>query len=488
MQKKYITIFHSTVGVYAEFFIGFAISIILSRYFSTNEYGIYTFVNSVTTLVVILVNSGISLSAIRLVSKYDEDPETVSQTVKILRKKLNIRNLILTLLTILYFFLFYNGADISIKIVMCFMAGSFFKAQYIYLYSVQKGAERFDLVAKTILILGTVNFLLIVAGVFFKQPLEVFFIIYFAISFSFYILSSYYTKKYVVKNSYPYNGGNNTVNQELSIVKPLAIISLCSFFITRQSEVFFLKALAENETVALFSVPFNLYSALSTLIPGILINVLLPNFSKQKGPNVDSQKSYLMVKSLRYVSFLTIPISAYIISYGDEIITFIYGVKYTESSSVFKMIIVSLYFLSSIAVFNSYMITVNREKTLMNITIVSSIMTLVLDYIMISKYSLQGAAYAYLIGICGMYIYYIIVNSDKFFGVIDVNFNIKLIAISGISVYIVSFIAIDNLFFKIVVSFLLYLLLMLILIFLIGLLDDNERNEINKLIKWLLPI
>ncbi|GEM_PF-3211105 len=488
MQRKYLTIIHSTVGVYAEFLIGFMISILLSRYFSTSEYGIYTFVNSVTTLVVIIVNSGISLSAIRLVSKYEGDLENISHTIRMLRNKLNIRNFILTLATILYFLFFYRGADIPVKIVLCFMAGSFFKAQYIFLYSVQKGAERFDLVAKTILILGTLNFLLIAIGVWYQQPLELFFLIYLIISFLFYLISSYYTRKYIIKNGILDERENVSVNQELSIVKPLAIISLCSFFIMKQSEVFFLKALAANETVALFSVPFNLYSALSTLIPGILINVLLPKFSKQKGPNLDSQKSYLMMKSLRYVSFLTIPISAYIIGYGDEIITLIYGIKYNESSSVFKVIIISLYFFSSIAVFNSYMITVNREKSLMHITIISSILTLVIDYIMISLYSLQGAAYAYVIGIISMYVYYILSNGKKFITVIDLYFNIKLIVISAISITLVSYVEIDNIILKPALCFFFYLFLMVFFIFIIGLLDDNERFEINKIIKRILPI
>ena len=480
MKSKYLNILYSSVGVYAEFFIGFIISIILSRYFSTNEYGIYTFVNSVITLLVIFINGGISLSAIRLVSKFDNDPYRIDQTVKQLKTKLNIRNAILTVVAIFYFIFFYGGNDITEKAIICFMAGSFFKAQYIFLVSVQKGAERFDLIAKTTLILGLLNLIYILVAVYLKQPIEIFFLIYLVTSLSFYILSSYFNDKYVLKKYYndSQNSGAEILN-ELSIVKPLAIISLFSFFVMKQSEIFFLKVLTTNENVALFSIPFNLYIAITTLIPGILLNVLLPIFSKQKGTNSESKKLYLLEKSIRYISYLTIPITAYVYVFSEEIIVFIYGDKYYESAFVLSIIIIGLYVGSSIAVFNSYMISTNRANLLMWITIISSILTLALDYTLISLYSLDGAAWGFLSGLLSMYFVYMIFYGGFLVNKIDFIFSAKLIFVSAISAYLVRYIDVYPGGINICVTAISYLLLISLLAFIFNVLDREE----NKLIR-----
>ena len=190
-------------------------------------------------------------------------------------------------------------------------------------------------------------------------------------------------------------------NIDMNISKKLLVeaipVALSGFFliICHRTDVIMLSFLEGDTSVGFYSAAYRLSEPL-ILISYALVASLFPLMSS----SFTTSKSSLVKMydhGLKYILIIMIPICLGIMLLSDNIITFIYGNEYLNSIEALKILIWSLFFVSINYLFTQLLIATNRQRFATIIMFFSVITNIILNFILIQKYSFIGASFATLI-------------------------------------------------------------------------------------------
>ena len=147
-----------------------------------------------------------------------------------------------------------------------------------------------------------------------------------------------------------------------------------------------------DSVVGWYAASYRLIDALA-LLPAVLMSTLYPVFSKFY---VNSRESleFAFKKSFKFLTIVSIPIGIGTTILAERIIILIYGVQYSPSVISLQILI----WASVLSFINytpaTYLNSIDRQRTLMTFTFVGAVLNLVLNFILISRFSYIGAAIA----------------------------------------------------------------------------------------------
>jgi O-antigen/teichoic acid export membrane protein len=144
-----------------------------------------------------------------------------------------------------------------------------------------------------------------------------------------------------------------------------------------------------------------------TLIPAGLIGTsFFPLLSKRlKESKQEFQKIWHYY--LEIMIFLAVPIVAGGVALAPKIINFVYGPKYSPATLAFQILIIMAGLIFLLIPFSQALVVSNQQKKLFLITMSGAIVNMFLNFILIPKYSLYGAAVATLITYFLIFLLYI---------------------------------------------------------------------------------
>ena len=170
------------------------------------------------------------------------------------------------------------------------------------------------------------------------------------------------------------------------------IILFLSFLVLR-IDVYFIEHFLGDKPLGIYSLAATLASNL-ILIVQVVIPLLVPKLASIK----DSIEKIKKLKNIMfYALFLLIVINVFFVLFGEWVITFVFGDKYIDSVLVFKILLLAVSILSLESILAQYYATIGKIKFLIYYWVIALCINVTLNYFWIPDYGIEGASWASLI-------------------------------------------------------------------------------------------
>lgn len=362
---------------------GFVWTILMARYLGVNNYGILGFAVSITGILGIIDDLGISVHIVRhIATNYESAPKYLGNAIplKIIFAaiKLVLTFIILILLSVNIF---------TILITLMFSVEMIFKSYINTLNGTFQAFENGKYQGIGITLMNTATLLFILISIYADLGLLGISIAYILANLLTFIYEYYVLNKYVVKPKF---------ELDLEFCKRITILSL-PFAITGilytvyySIDLVMLTKLVGDYATGLYNATYKLIAVLN-LFYSVYTAVIFPVMSKF----YKNDKKLLVIsfeKSVKYLMLLMIPLAVGTVLYSLDIIQLIYGNQYDEASSVLSILIwtVCLLFISGAA--NTLLNASHKETTVTKIYAIAAVFNIALNFVMIPFFSYNGAA------------------------------------------------------------------------------------------------
>lgn len=203
---------------------------------------------------------------------------------------------------------------------------------------------------------------------------------------------------YLLKNKFKkiFNFLNkNLIPFILKSAFPIALISVIGVLMT-QIDVIMLGFFKTEKEVGIYSAAQKIIILIYTL-PTIIASVFFPLFSRLAQENNKELIKNVLEKALHLSLIFGLPIILGGIILSDQIIKFIYGKEFLESSLPFKILILTILpiFLGSIS--GNIILAYNKQQKIAKNTFIGSILNVILNILLIPLLNILGASIATLI-------------------------------------------------------------------------------------------
>jgi O-antigen/teichoic acid export membrane protein len=195
------------------------------------------------------------------------------------------------------------------------------------------------------------------------------------------------------------------LNKKISVPKELlrksirfnvgvTIMDVLDMIVWQRSEVIFLGKFRAIQEVGFYSLAYGFTNMTVTFVSSAISSVLIPIQSQAYGENNPARMKRIYYKSLKYISMVSFPVAAGGIALAEPLIRILYGPKYLPVASI-----LSLLFLSSAGArvgssFASLMYSAGLVGVKVKFAIGYAILNILLDFLLIPKYGIWGAAIA----------------------------------------------------------------------------------------------
>ncbi len=395
--KAFKNLMFSSAGVYIESFFAMIMSIIIARALGPESYGNYALIIWMCALGIRITNGGVTTALIKFIAecriKYEE---RISSMISYLRKIQLIKLVIVLFLFSIIFITFQDRyfQNVSIEIFLLLMFVIILKSFHMFYISLSKGFENFKVTAAIALIASPIHLILVVAAALISNTFQAFIIVY-ALSAIVYLLAS---RNLALKwCRYDKNDIHLSSEMKTRVKKHVSIVminTLLLFLITKESELLFLKYYADGDDLGFFKVAHRLAFAIALLLPGIFEGIMLPLMSSGIARSKQAATTRF-IESIKYVMILAIPAAVFCVYFAEEIILVMYGAQFKQAIVPFSIIAATCCICSLATVPTSYLLSVDKQSLILKVMLIGTILKLGLDFYLVSKYGLYGAAIAF---------------------------------------------------------------------------------------------
>jgi O-antigen/teichoic acid export membrane protein len=240
---------------------------------------------------------------------------------------------------------------------------------------------------------------------------------------------------------------------------PLSITSIFAIMVFKVDTVM-LSIMSGAEAVGFYNAAYRLMEAL-IFFPAVYTTSIFPVFSSLY---VSSKKPLkgAYVKSFKYLTILSLPMAVGITLLADQIILLIFKSAYIPSILTLQILIWVLPFSFINYMMGSLLTSMNKQMTLLKITIVSLVLNVGMNLVLIPMYSYLGAAFVTLVtdAFAVALSYYVVSKLLARVNVLKVIFK-PAIACLAMALFIL--LVQTNLFLEIAVSVIIYFVVLVVL-------------------------
>lgn len=448
---------------------GFIWTILTARYLSVSEYGILGFAISLTGILTILTDLGISTHIVRhIATDYDTTPKYLGNAIP-LKSLFALLTCIITLIILILI----KSNELTISITLLFTLEMIFKSFVSLLNGAFQAFEEGKYQGITNTILNTLLLIFILISIFTDLGI-------YGITFS-YVLANlisliyaYYAfQKHITKPKYEID---KTFCKKITILSlPFAATGFLAT-IYFSIDVVMLTNMVGNYATGIYNATYKLITILTVFysVYGAVIYPVMSKFYK----NDEKLLLISFEKSIKYLMMIIIPLSFATIFYSHDIIYLIYGNKYNQASSVLSILIWTMCLLLISGPCNNLLNASHEELSVTKIYTLAAIFNIILNMFLIPYLSYNGAAITtvlsdLLIVILQFYIIYKLgYNPNK-----KLYFDLGKIIIGSLVLAIALYFLNLNMWIAIPVGIIIYL----ISVYSLKLFDDDDKYVIKEI-------
>ena len=362
---------------------GFVWTLVIARYLGVNDYGILGFATSLTGILVVTVDFGISTHIVRhIATDYDSAPKYLGNALP-LKSFFAVFTFILTLIILLIM----KCDELTITVTLLFTLEMIIKS-YINLMNgafqaFEKG--KYQGIGNTLL--NTILLIFILLAIFTDWGLLG---ITFAYLISNMIALSYLYLTFTRKVTKPHFELDKSFCKKITLYSiPFAIAGVL-YSIYYSIDIVMLTNLIGNSTTGIYNASYKLINVI-TLLYSAYTAVIFPVMSKfYKNDEKLLEISY--AKSIRYLMMIMIPLAMATTIYSTDIVLLIYGPEFADSASVLSILIWTVCLLFAASPGNILLESSHREVTVTKIYAIAAVFNIALNFVLIPRFSFIGAA------------------------------------------------------------------------------------------------
>lgn len=446
-------------------------TILIARYLGVYDYGIMSFAISFTWLFAILMDIGISVYTTRELARDKNQLNKFVGNIVPLKSLLAIV-LFLVIFSILYISK-YDNLTIIVTLIfsieLIFMSFMGFFSGIFQAFEELKYPSIGAILNSIFLLIGILLTIYFDLGVIF---IAIAYTVAYAIYFVYLVII--YLSKF----------GMPKLTFDLSFLKETIIKSipfgLSNFFysVYFSIDIVMLTSLVGNYPTGIYKSAYNIISVFAAFFP-VYTATIFPVMSKYFVQSKDMVRvSY--ETSVKYLLIIILPISAYVFLYATPIIDLIYSNQYSLAGVPMQILIWTVAFLFVNGAGSSVLNSVNKELSVTKIYVVAAIVNVILNSVLIPKYSFNGAAMATVLSeivICVLVLYGISKTDFK------PNWSLlkpvtKVIVSSLVMGIVLYFIGV-GMWLAIPIGFVVFI----VMLFITRTLDDTDKYIIKEIIK-----
>ncbi|MEE0935222.1 MAG: flippase [Methanobrevibacter sp.] len=362
---------------------GFVWTILIARYLSVSDYGIMNFAISFTGIIAITMDLGISTHIIRhIATDFDSAPKYLGNAIP-LKSIFSF----LTILLALIILIIMKCNEFTIQITLLFTIERIFSSMISLFNGSLQAIEEGKYQAIGNILLNSLLLIFILLSIIDNFGLYGITLAYVAANFFVVIFQYIVVKKRITKPKFELN---------IEFCKKITLYSipfaLTSFFgmIIYSADMVMLTSMVGSYENGIYSAAYKLISVL-TLFFGVYTAVIFPVMSRF----YKNEKNLLVIsfeKSLKYIMLIIIPITFATMLYSNDIVVLFFGQKYSPTSTVLSILMwtVSLGFINGVC--QNLLNASHKEKYVTLIFLVATLANIILNFLIIPKYSYNGAA------------------------------------------------------------------------------------------------
>lgn len=391
---------YSSINIYVEYFIGFAISIFIAKSLGPSEYGSYAYFIKIAAIAIIFVSSGVNTGVVKFVAEARaKGSESDVSSIYAYFSKVQ-RGLIAVACCILLIMFYLRpewllGDDLK-YIVFFLLVAVAFKSAHMFRVSNCKGHERFDYLAFTVLIVAPINLLIILVAFAGDFGRDFYLYCYCFICFLYWVTSGYFLRK--IYRNYPKpkaisNEYKSRVNHHLRVVSVNAVIAALG---VGQCEVLFLKQMVDSAAVSYFAVANSISGAAILLVPGVYSAVLFPVIARAVADdNLDPAQK--IQQSGRYLFMLGLLVAVPTSLFSEALIVSLYGVEFVNAGAALSAFILVGVLSVYVQPVSAYLMSVDKQSMLLKLSILNMFLALVLTYLLVRAFGFEGAIISFVV-------------------------------------------------------------------------------------------
>ena len=449
---------------------GFIWTIVIARYLGVEEYGILGFAISFSGILNILNDLGVGTHIIRHISTDYDSANMYLGNAIVLKSIFSLVNFGLSLIILILM----KCNPITIEITLLFTLETIFKSFYgIFASTFQAFEEgKYQGIGNSIMNLLLLIFIFIV--IFTDTGL-------FGITFA-YVLSNIIAliyiylalEKHIIKINLHFD---KEFCKKITLASiPFALGTLL-YSLYYSIDIIMLTKMVGEYSTGIYNATYKLISVL-TLFYGVYTAVIFPVMSRM----FKKDKEMLILsfeKSVKYLTFIMIPIAIATQIYSTEIITLFYGQKYLEAAAPLSILIWTVCLMCVTGPASLLLNASFKEVSVTKTAFIAAIFNILTNLILIPKYSYNGAALTTILTDIVLVIFYSysmkklnqIPNKRLY---LDLGKIITASLVLGIALYFFNL----NMWIALPVGIIIYLAVILLLKFF----DEDDKYVINEIL------
>ncbi|MGY0391268.1 flippase [Bizionia sp. KMM 8389] len=190
------------------------------------------------------------------------------------------------------------------------------------------------------------------------------------------------------------------INQSISYQSIISLstpmmISASFLFISNWTDTFMLGTMVSKSELGVYNVAFKL-ATLALIIIASVNSVLAPKISKLYSENnIDGIKREVQ-KATKIITFVAFPLVLILILFRSQVLS-LFGAEFVIGSKTLIIISIGMLFNAMSGSVAQVLNMTNNQKKFRNFSLISALVNVVLNYFLIKKYGIEGAAVASLI-------------------------------------------------------------------------------------------
>lgn len=375
--------FIHTFGKFFASGIGLIIVALLTRYLGAAGFGYYTTIFSYLFFFATAGDLGLYLITINELGRHPENKENIYSHLFSLRLVSGIFFMLLADVVI-WFFPYETMIKIGTMIISICVFAMMLDQLSVALFQEQMKTKFIaiaEIIGKTLTLILVYIFIQINLGLLAMLVattigllVHTIFNLYFAkkmLAFKFVYHKE--TWKNILKNSWP--------------IATYLIFSMIYF----KADTIILSLYYPAEIVGFYGAPYKILEVLITM-PAIFMGLVTPHLSKNWAEKNFHHFKEIFQKAFDFLSLIIWPMIFGVLVLAKPIMNFIAGPEFVPSASVFKILIVAtgIIFMAHLSTFS--IVAINEQKSMMKFYIIAAILSLILYFIFIPKYSYFAAA------------------------------------------------------------------------------------------------
>lgn len=382
IAKNTTVLFLATI---ISYILGFFTTIYTARYLGAEGFGVISLALSLTGILAVFVDLGINILMVREVARNKLLLNRYFGNIIAIKSVLSILTFFLAFLIVSIVGYPSQVANVIYIITLSVIIGAF-SATFIFAFQAFEKMEYqslFTILNSVLMILGVIIAINLGADVL------AFASIYLIVSLTLFVFNSIiYKSKY---SSFKFEIDYNFMKK---IVKEGLPFGIAGIFITIYYYIdsVMLSIMVNNETVGFYNAAYRLIFVFLAFYTVYSISVfpVMSNFYKK------SKESLKLAyeRSLKYLLIISLPICVGITILANEIILLIFGVGYTLSILALQILVWTLVFMFLNGISSTMLSSIDKQLTVTKITGIGAIVNIILNIILIPKYSLFGAGFA----------------------------------------------------------------------------------------------